>query len=98
MSTLQFVNGTRDRGIFLWKLEGKELQPLGSFQLATSVPRNIGFLDVLGDECYVFGAYNGQWYAVAFESGLCLPVPGNRHIVKASEKQVVFTHDLNKAM
>jgi hypothetical protein len=60
-ATVQFASGTRDFCIFLWKLEGRELHSTGSLQLGTTVPRNIGFMDAQGDECYVFGAYNGQW-------------------------------------
>jgi hypothetical protein len=58
------ATGTRDSVVQVWSFDSNEgLRPLFSVQLSTTVPRTLGFVDNTAQDLYVFGLYNGNWYA-----------------------------------
>jgi hypothetical protein len=61
-ATFRLATGTRDRCVQLWSFNGKEVHEVFSRQLASTILRNIDFMENHAADLYVFGIYDGRWY------------------------------------
>jgi hypothetical protein len=63
-ATARIAIGTRDRIVQVWNYNLKSgLQSVFSVQLDASIPKAVEFVDNTARDVYVFGLYDGLWYA-----------------------------------
>jgi WD40 repeat protein len=98
-ATFRLATGTRDQCVQLWSFNGKEVHEIFSRQLASTIPKNIDFMENHAVDLYVFGIYDGHWYAhhtLAHDltcNGSC-----TRHVLSSIDGTVITSRELNKVM